>query len=138
MDQKVADVRTAQWREIVRDCSQRTPGQTKKDWCLQNGIRFRSLMYWQRKFQVEALALMEKCSPNYASMSSSQPPVPAFADMTARLHEASQDISASAAESEAPALTPEVMIQHGAYRIYVNSSIHEATLETVIKVLSRA
>ena len=35
-------------------------------------------------------------------------------------------------------LAPELMIQAGSYRIYVNGSIQETTLETVLRVIRDA
>ena len=62
---------------------------------------------------------------------------PAFADMTARL-EALQVEQCPPAEQETLMPEPELMIQAGSYRIYVSSSLHESTLETVMRVLSHA
>lgn len=59
MNQKVAAVRTEQWRQTIQDCINRDPDISKRQWCQENGIRYRSFMYWQRKFQTEVLDLME-------------------------------------------------------------------------------
>ena len=59
MNQKVADIRAEQWRQIIYECINREPKLSKKQWCRENGIYYRSFMYWQRKFQMEALGLME-------------------------------------------------------------------------------
>ncbi len=55
MNKEVAAIHHAQWRKIVDDCINRKPGITKRQWCEDNGISIRSLMYWQRKFQLEEL-----------------------------------------------------------------------------------
>jgi undecaprenyl diphosphate synthase len=47
-----------------------------------------------------------------------------------------QDITDSLYTAGMP--EPELMIQAGSYRIYVSSSLHESTLETVMRVLSHA
>ena len=60
MNQKVASVRAEQWRQTVYDCLNRDPKLTKKQWCRENGVYYRSFLYWQHKFQVEALDLMER------------------------------------------------------------------------------
>ena len=106
---------------------------TKKDWCQQNGILLRSLMHWQRKFRLEALAQLEN---SQTAMALPTIQSPAFADLTPKLQELQPDPEPGLSGS--PVTAPELMIQSGSYRIYVNSSIREATLETVLKVLSRA
>lgn len=136
MNQKALGVRTEQWRRIVRECINRDPMISKRQWCRENSIRYRSLMYWQQKFQREALAVINDHGKNLPVQSDSVN-VPAFADMTARL-ETLRTEQCPSAEQEAVMPEPELMIQAGSYRIYVNSSLHETTLETVMRVLSHA
>ena len=93
-------------------------------------------MYWQQKFQREALAVISDHG-NSLPVQSGSVNVPAFADMTAHL-EALQAEQCPPAEQEAVMPEPELMIQAGEYRIYVSSSLHEATLETVMRVLGHA
>ena len=59
MDQKVTEIRYEQWRRTVSECINRKAGISKRQWCDENGIRYRSLMYWQRKFQQEAIERMD-------------------------------------------------------------------------------
>ena len=111
---------------------------SKRQWCLENSIRYRSLMYWQQKFQKEALAVtVINDHGNSLPVQSGSVNAPAFADMTARL-EALQVEQCPPAEQETLMPEPELMIQAGSYRIYVSSSLHESTLETVMRVLSHA
>ena len=134
MNQKALGVRTEQWRRIVRECINRDPKISKRQWCLENSIRYRSLMYWQQKFQKEALAVtVINDHGNSLPVQSGSVNAPAFADMTARL-ETLRTEQCPPAEQEAVTLAPELMIQAGKYRIYVSSSLHEATLETVSSV----
>ena len=138
MNQKALCVRTEQWRRIVRECINRDPKISKRQWCLENSIRYRSLMYWQQKFQKEALAVtVINDHENSLPVQSGSVNAPAFADMTARL-EALQVEQCPPAEQETLMPEPELMIQAGSYRIYVSSSLHESTLETVMRVLSHA
>ena len=137
MNQKVAAVRAERWRQTIYDCINRDPKLSKKQWCQDNGIRYRSFMYWQRRFQMEALDLMEN---HDATLPAKQDlvSVPVFADMTPQL-EALQTEQESVPEAEEPLpLAPELMIQAGSYRIYVNGSIQESTLETVLQVIQNA
>jgi hypothetical protein len=136
MDQKVTAVRAEQWRQTIYDCINRDTDITKRQWCQENGIRYRSLMYWQHKFRMEALGLTadhEAALPAKQDTAS----VPAFADMTPHLEALQAEREAAPAEPET-AFTPELMIQAGSHRIYVGDSIQETTLETVMRVIRHA
>ena len=86
MNPKVAAVRTEQWRQTVYDCINRDPKITKLQWCEENGIKIRSLMYWQRKFQLEVLDKMENKDAALSAKSSAAN-TPAFVDVTAQMGE---------------------------------------------------
>ena len=58
--------------------------------------------------------------------------------MTDQLEAIRAEQGSVSTELETTPLAPELMIQAGPYRVYVNSSIREATLETVMRVISRA
>ena len=138
MNQKALCVRTEQWRRIVRECINRDPKISKRQWCLENSIRYRSLMYWQQKFQKEALAVtVINDHGNSLPVQSGSVNAPAFADMTAQL-ETLRTEQCPPAEQETLMPEPELMIQAGSYRIYVSSSLHESTLETVMRCLGTA
>lgn len=137
MNQKVAAIRTEQWRQIIQDCINRNPGISKRQWCRENGVRYRSFMYWQRKFQLKAIDLMENQG---TKLPVKQEPVSAqaFVDMTSQLEVLQTEREFSPASSELTPLAAELMIQAGSFRIYVNGSIQEATLETVMRVIRHA
>ena len=137
MNQKVAAVRTEQWRQTIQDCINRNPDISKRQWCQENGIQYRSFMYWQRKFQMEALDLIGNLE---TTLPIKQDPVcvPAFADMTPHLEALQAERESSPAGSEPMPLAPELMIQAGSFRVYVNGSIQETTLETVMRVICHA
>lgn len=137
MNQKVAAIRTEQWRQIIQDCINRNPGISKRQWCRENGVRYRSFMYWQRKFQLKAIDLMEN---HGTKLPVKQEPVSAqaFVDMTSQLEVLQTEREFSPASSELTPLAAELMIQAGSFRIYVNGSIQEATLETVVRVIRHA
>ena len=137
MNQKVADIRAEQWRSTVCECINRAPGVSKRQWCMDNGIKYRSFMYWQRRFQLEALGQMEKHELSFPAKHGPAD-VPAFADMTTQLEALQAEQESVPPEPETAVLAPELMIQAGSYRIYVNSSIHEDTLEKVMRVIRHA
>ena len=94
-------------------------------------------MYWQRKFQVEALDLMGNRETTLP-INQNQVPVPAFADVTPQLEALRAEQKSVPTELEVATLAPELMIQAGSFRIYVNGSIRETTLETVMRVIHHA
>ncbi len=51
MTQEALDVSAEQRRRIVCECINRDPEISKRQWHRENSIRYRSLMYWQHKFQ---------------------------------------------------------------------------------------
>ena len=84
MNQKVAAVRAEHWRQTIYECLNRDPKLSKKQWCRENGVYYRSLMYWQRRFQMEALDLMENHDAALPVKQDSFS-APAFADMAPQL-----------------------------------------------------
>ena len=137
MNPKVTAIRIEQWRQTVYDCINRDPAVSKRQWCQDNEIRYRSYMYWQRKFQMEALDLMENRETTLP-IKQNQVAVPAFADITPHLEALQAEQKSVLAEPEVSPLAPELMIQVGSFRIYVNGSIQETTLETVMRVIHHA
>ena len=137
MNQKVAAIRIEQWRKTIYDCINRDPDISKRQWCQENGIRYRSFMYWQRKFQMEALDLMEN-TESTLPVKHDPVNVPTFADITPQLEALQVNHQSVPEKSESVSLAPELMIQAGFYRIYVNGSIQEGTLETVMRVIGHA
>ena len=138
MDQKVTEIRNEQWRRTVYECINRDPAISKRQWCEDNGVKFRSLMYWQRKFRLEALAQMENNTAALPVSTAAGTCVPVFADVTEKLEEIHADQETRKYPGGLSPMTHELMIQAGAYQIYVNGSIQMTTLEKVMKVMSRA
>ena len=137
MNQKVAEIRAEHWRQTVYGCINRDPKISKRQWCEENGIKVRSLMYWQRKFQMEAIERMES-HETALPMKTSSANAPAFVDMTAQLEALQPEQGSIPTDPEIVALAPELMIRAGSFRIYVNSSIRETTLATVMMVIRHA
>lgn len=51
MDERVHEVRSKNWAEIIAACN--TSGQTKAEWCRENGVTLRQFYYWQKKLRGE-------------------------------------------------------------------------------------
>jgi hypothetical protein len=137
MDKEANAVRKEQWRRIVNECINRDPKISKRRWCEENGIKFRSFTYWQHKFRSEALEQMD--TSRAAAPAVTAPAfAPAFVDLTAK-YEALQPAQQETLQREEniPA-SPELMIRVGDIQIYVNGSVQMSTLEKVMKVISHA
>ena len=137
MNKKVANVRAEHWRQTVYECLNRDPKLSKKQWCQENGIYYRSFMYWQRRFPLEAIDLMENHETTFP-LKQDPVSVPVFADMTPHLEALQTEQESTSEEPESVPLAPELMIQAGDFRIYVNGSIQESTLKTVMRVIRHA
>lgn len=136
MDKEANAVRKEQWRRIVNDCINRDPQISKRRWCEENGIKFRSFIYWQHKFRNEALEQMDALQAAVPAVTASAL-APAFVDVTAK-YEDLQSVQEETSQRQGnfPAST-ELMIQVGDLQIYVNGSVQMSTLEKVMKVMSR-
>lgn len=141
MDQTAMNQRRNQWYQIVLDCTNRDPGISKKAWCAENGINFRSLMYWQRSFRNEITSVMLPAAENAVSSAALPEPLvpasPVFADITEKFRgkAAEPEASAPAGHTE---FIPEIMIRSGALEIFVGGNVSYRTLKTVMKALSHA
>ena len=94
-------------------------------------------MYWQRKFRLEAVEQMDNRQntlPSHAAGTC----LPAFADVTEQIEALQADPAASLQSPGAGPAAPELKIQTGPYRIYVNGSVQVTTLEKVLRVISHA
>ena len=134
MDKKALAVRTAQWRQIVDECNRSTL--CKTEWCRKNGIRFRSLMYWQKKFRDQELLAREAGAGN---LSNSKDIVPlntaAFVDVTDRLLSGDPANPGSDRHPVCESGSSAIMIRTGCYQVYLNGEVSEKPLRTVMRVL---
>ena len=49
MDKITHEVRTQEWFGIIQACN--ASGQTKRQWCAENGVSERKFFYWQKKIR---------------------------------------------------------------------------------------
>lgn len=131
--------RVEQWTQIISACDQREAGISKKVWCEQHNIRLKNFEYWQRVLRKEAIDYQASDSI------SDNPASDGCLDITDRLLEpsaASQVAVSAPSNSKSPQLLfqdiPELMIQAGSYLVYVNETVHEKTLRTVLRALNDA
>lgn len=140
MDKGVHQLRRDYWRQIIRECNARDRGITKLAWLQEHDINSKSYYYWQKQFRSEAVASVT----NEVAVQETAAPVPvenpAFFDITTSVASSIEKKDNASPEplKQSTSNIPELMIQISDYRIYVNSTIQEKTLETVLKVLSHA
>ena len=135
MDHATTEIRTEQWRQIVLEANESSL--TKKEFCRQNGIKEKQFYYWQRKIRrqessrlrleatlapVESTSVVSSCSSSsFVTVNLSEP----------------EDTS-SLPLSLSSTFHPELMIQMNGVNLFVVSSVHEETLQSVIRVLRNA
>ena len=135
MDHATTEIRTEQWRQIVLEAN--GSSLTKKEFCRQNGIKEKQFYYWQRKIRrqessrlrleatlapVESTSVVSSCSSSsFVTVNLSKP----------------EDTS-SLPLSLSSTFHPELMIQMNGVNLFVVSSVHEETLQSVIRVLRNA
>ena len=135
MDHATTEIRTEQWRQIVLEAN--GSSLTKKEVCRQNGIKEKQFYYWQRKIRrqessrlrleatlapVETTSVVSSCSSSsFVTVNLSEP----------------EDTS-SLPLSLSSTFHPELMIQMNGVNLFVVSSVHEETLQSVIRVLRNA
>ena len=135
MDHATTEIRTEQWRQIVLEAN--GSSLTKKEFCRQNGIKEKQFYYWQRKIRrqessrlrleatlapVESTSVVSSCSSSsFVTVNQSEP----------------EDTS-SIPLSLSSTFHPELMIQMNGVNLFVVSSVHEETLQSVIRVLRNA
>jgi len=134
MDKAALAVRADQWRQIVDECNRSSL--CKTEWCRKNSIRFRSLMYWQKKFRDQALLTRASDIEDTSRLAAIAPlSGTAFVDVTERVLPR-KPINANADElfTSEPAVS-EIMIRTGSCQVYLHGSVSEESLRTVMKVL---
>ena len=127
-----------QWRQIVAGCSSRDPRISKLQWCETNGISFRRLMYWQRKFRLEALEQREDSIHADLLAGTNHTSAQAFVDVTPQYKAMQTNPPIDPARTETVSFAPELVILAGPYRICVSGSVQTATLEHVLRAIRHA
>ena len=101
-----------EWKEIFRKVAE--SGMSKREWCNENGICRNSFFYWQRRIR----ELEEQQNPEPVSMFYELDPATMVSD-----------------ESIAKAFSAHIMIQAGAYQVYIDDSFKDETLARILAVI---
>ena len=124
MNQKAGAIRYSHWEEIVLEANR--SGISKRKWCKQNGISEKAFYYWQQKVRAQAMAAAE-LPPALPE------PQHAFVELPFSSSTPVTDRNPGSIEN-----LPELMLQIGDCRMFINGSINENTLRTVVKVIRDA
>ena len=136
MDARVMAIRMEKWREIIVACN--TSGMKKKEWMRIHNINSKTFYRKQKELRDYE---MKKAGITPANTSAGQSPT-GFFDLTAALSRQTKEISTPTGKRyDNCALQtnqPELMIQVGAYNLYIGRDVSEATLTTVLQVINHA
>lgn len=139
MDKAVMSIRMQKWVGIIQEAA--ASGLTKTEFCARNGIDRRQFFHWQKQIREFVLAQNPELGlpPHHGQMQqiravNSQiiPSLPVFCELKPR------EDPLSVQNSTASAFTAEAMIRLGQYQIYVDGSVSERTLATILSVIRHA
>ena len=128
MDKQSLEIRTRQWYEIILEAN--SSSLSKKEWCRQNSISLKSFYYWQRKLRQKEAEKLRDVTPaaltclNETSAHSLSANTPVEAEERIR--------------SAGTGIIPELIMQKGAYHLFISKVISEDTLITVLRAIDHA
>ena len=144
MDHISSQIRRENWRRVIRECNNREPGITKKDWCRSNDISVKSLYYWQRQFRNEAAVTAASAGHTSFYEITGHLETDGSAAATASGLRAAcasmsvQDIAAQDIPGASSFPLPGIIVQTGECRVYVTDSAKRSTFRMVMEVLRNA
>ena len=139
MDKAVMSVRMKKWAGIIQEAA--ASGLTKTEFCARNGIDRRQFFHWQK--QIREFVLQQNpelgLPPPHGHMqeiravnSQIMPSLPVFCELKPREELPSDRIIPG------KSFTAEAVIQFGQYQVYVDGSVSEKTLSTILSVIRHA
>ncbi len=136
MDSRIRKIRMDYWRDIIVACN--TSGMLKKDWLQIHGINAKNFYRHQKELRELEMEKAGITSEDIPAGENHQE----FFDVTTALASQTNTISTQKNPECGMAYQkmnqPEILIQVGAYNLYVGSNVTEATLTTVLKVINHA
>ena len=136
MDTRIKAIRLEKWREIIIACN--TSGMKKKEWMELHNLNSKSFYRKQKELREYE---MEKAGITSAETSAGKNAAEFF-DLTQALTRQTKEIPVATGMRKDRCVIrmehPELVIQAGEYHLYIGNGITEATLATVLRVISRA
>lgn len=138
MQKEVHEIRCREWQRLFEVWA--ASGMSKTQWCKQNGVSERQMLYWQKVLRNEAIQKMksQETLPDNSNGHSLVPSGKEFFEITpASLDKQSSFLQSAPSKSES-SVTPELTIRYGKYSLDVNASVSRDTLAIVLSVLADA
>ena len=129
MDQTTTDVRLANWKSIVEQCSARPDGISARQWLAQNNIPEKQYYYWQRRVRDLAYKQMQ---PSLPDSSCSVAPAVRSSGSIAFAEFRTENLF----EDSVPA--PAVVIRTKKSTIEISSAVPGALMVKLLKAVSHA
>lgn len=126
MDKITHEVRLANWKQIILQCSSRPEGQTVKQWLTENGLKEKSYYYWQRKIRKEAF---NGCLPSSLPVPSAQNNI-TFAELPIQ-NEPANVISEMSFQ-------PDIVMKTGTLTIGISNTVSESLLSRILEATRHA
>ena len=123
MDQKIHEIRLAQWEPIIKEC--RASGLPIATWCRENDIPEKKFYYWQRRLRAALVGETTSDAPNF------QPPT------------IEKKKKNSIVELPSPVITPiatiaPVVLHINGCTIEINNNATPELIATIMQGMSRA
>lgn len=132
MDESTRKVRRSKWMDLIQQWA--ASGQTKVEWCRQNGISIKSFYYWQRQLRQEAYCQqVEQNAAVAVPAEVRQTPKPVFAEIPIPEHQCGQ-----VQQPPAFGFQPDAVFQTSCVSIAVSNSASSELLAMIRSVIEHA
>ena len=125
MDKTTHEIRLANWKQLIEQCSSRPKDQTAKQWIEEHNISEKQYYYWQRKVRARACEELESQGLMAPAMSKGSETV--FAEIPYRRE-----------ENIMPLKAPAAVIHKAGATIAVSGDIPECLLSQIMKEVLHA
>lgn len=137
------DLRAKEWRQVVLEAN--NSDIPKRQYIREHHLSENSLYYWQRRFRKEAVAEKTDLPVVSSSLTAAVEKTDAaglqnssFIEVSVPSVPASSDDDGSHRSSADSAPSWDMLLQHGGYSLYLNNSVSEKCLNTVLRMISHA
>lgn len=131
MDKTASEIRFNQWKQIVLEANGSSI--SKKEWCRQKGISEKQLYYWQRKIRRYEAGRLTSAAPEKALPVVSQSAGFVELSLSAKSDEFCHHLQENSHDKNSS-----VIIQISDCRIFINESVQEPVLRTVLAAVRNA
>ena len=126
MDKTTHEIRLANWKQLIEQCTSRPKGQTTRQWLKEHSISEKQYYYWQRK--VRARACQELESKGLMAPAMPKGPDTVFAEIPYH----------RGAENKTSLQTPAAVIHKAGAMIAVSGDVPERILSQIMREVLHA